>query len=65
MTACRLCGCTDQDCRKCIEKTGEPCFWWEPDLCSACVETGAAPLVLPSDLLVQDLARGFSFKVKR
>jgi hypothetical protein len=60
---CRLCGCTDDDCRRCIEKTGQPCFWWEKDLCSACVETGEAPLVLPSDLHVADLARGF--KVKR
>jgi len=35
---CRICGCTDDDCRQCIEKTGEPCYWVEPDLCSACVE---------------------------
>jgi hypothetical protein len=33
---CRICGCTDDDCRQCIEKTGEPCYWVEPDLCSAC-----------------------------
>lgn len=36
MDKCRICGCTDDDCRQCIEKTGEPCFWIEPDLCSAC-----------------------------
>jgi hypothetical protein len=35
---CRVCGCTDEDCRQCIRKTGEPCHWVEPDLCSACVE---------------------------
>lgn len=35
---CRKCGCTDDDCRQCIEKTGEPCSWVEPDLCSACAE---------------------------
>ncbi len=34
---CRVCGCTDDDCRQCIEKTGEPCSWVEADLCSACV----------------------------
>ncbi|UJF29868.1 hypothetical protein L0B70_00300 [Kaistella sp. 97-N-M2] len=34
---CRVCGCTDCDCAQCIEKTGEPCYWVEPDLCSACV----------------------------
>ena len=33
---CRVCGCTDDDCRQCIEKTGEPCCWIEKDLCSAC-----------------------------
>jgi hypothetical protein len=33
---CRICGCTD--CSPCIEKTGEPCYWVEADLCSACVE---------------------------
>jgi hypothetical protein len=33
---CRVCGCTDLDCRGCIERTGEPCYWVEPDLCSAC-----------------------------
>jgi hypothetical protein len=34
---CRVCGCTDYDCRGCIEKTGHPCYWVEADLCSACV----------------------------
>jgi hypothetical protein len=33
---CRLCGCTDNDCRQCIAKTGGPCWWVAPDLCSAC-----------------------------
>lgn len=35
---CRVCGCTDMDCRQCIAKTGHPCSWGEPDLCSACAE---------------------------
>ena len=35
---CRVCGCTDDDCRQCIEKTGEPCHWVEEDLCSACAD---------------------------
>ena len=34
--ACRVCGCTDEDCSGCIERTGEPCYWVEEDLCSAC-----------------------------
>jgi len=33
---CRLCGCTDEDCSECVEETGEPCTWVEPDLCSRC-----------------------------
>ena len=33
---CRVCGCTDDNCSQCVEKTGEPCYWVEPDLCSAC-----------------------------
>ena len=33
---CRVCGCTDGDCRQCVEKTGNPCHWVESDLCSAC-----------------------------
>lgn len=35
---CRRCGCTDDDCRRCITRTGAPCHWVERDLCSACVE---------------------------
>jgi hypothetical protein len=35
---CRVCGCTDTDCRQCIERTGRPCYWAEDDLCSACAE---------------------------
>lgn len=34
--ACRVCGCTDDDCSQCVEKTGQPCSWVEDDLCSAC-----------------------------
>ena len=33
---CRVCGCTDDDCSGCIERTGHPCSWVEEDLCSAC-----------------------------
>lgn len=35
---CRICGCTDDDCRQCIEKTGDSCHWIDADLCSACEE---------------------------
>lgn len=39
---CRVCGCTDDDCRKCIEATGQPCAWveGERDLCTRCAEPG-------------------------
>lgn len=44
---CRICGCTDEDCSQCIEKTGRPCTWvfesalrspavFDAPLCSAC-----------------------------
>lgn len=33
---CKKCGCTNNDCRQCIKKTGEACYWFEEDLCSAC-----------------------------
>ena len=38
---CRVCGCTDDNCAQCVEKTGEPCYWIELDLCSACAKGGA------------------------
>lgn len=41
---CRVCGCTDDDCSQCIERTGAPCHWVEPDLCSACAERQASRL---------------------
>ncbi len=33
---CRECGCTDDDCTGCVERTGHPCQWAAPNLCSAC-----------------------------
>lgn len=41
---CRVCGCTDFDCRRCIEKTGIPCHWVDPEerLCSTCADEHAA-----------------------
>lgn len=35
---CRVCGCTEADCSDCVRRTGEPCYWVEDDLCSACVK---------------------------
>jgi hypothetical protein len=39
---CRVCGCTDDDCSMCIERTGAPCSWVADDLCSACAPSAAA-----------------------
>lgn len=38
---CQICGCTDNDCSQCIEKTGYPCYWVDDKntLCSACDNT--------------------------
>lgn len=33
---CHVCGCTQDDCSNCIERTGRPCSWVAGDLCSAC-----------------------------
>lgn len=38
---CRVCGCTEDDCSECVEATGEPCHWVEPDLCSRCAGVAA------------------------
>ena len=38
---CRVCGCTDDDCYDCYVRTGAPCCWVEPDLCSACAGESA------------------------
>jgi hypothetical protein len=35
---CAVCDCTDTDCSQCIRRTGEPCYWFGPALCSACAE---------------------------
>jgi hypothetical protein len=49
---CRFCGCTEQDCSKCIALTGHPCTWAQPDLCSRCADYGTpkdqAALILNS-----------------
>ena len=37
---CRVCGCTDTNCKECIELTGCPCHWVEQDLCSVCADIG-------------------------
>lgn len=36
--ACRVCGCTNDDCLECWQLTGRPCYWVEEDLCSRCAK---------------------------
>ena len=33
---CQRCGCCDSDCSQCIERTGLPCAWVAPHVCSGC-----------------------------
>ena len=40
--ACRVCGCTDNDCSQCVARTGTACHWVAQDLCSACEPRQAA-----------------------
>jgi len=50
MRTCIVCGCTDDDCRECIELTGKPCSWvksagpfdFASDVCSACIDIARA-----------------------
>lgn len=45
MSECRVCACFDEDCSGCVERTGEPCSWVDPTLCSACfLALGGPPL---------------------
>lgn len=53
---CRVCGCVEENCRKCIERTGVPCSWTseKQDLCSACLpllETDVGILFMGKDAL--------------
>lgn len=50
--ACRICGCTDADCRQCIKRTGSPCYWVEEDLCSACATSDQRIEFLKTQILV-------------
>lgn len=36
--ACRVCGCTNEDCTECVDILGEPCDWADVDLCTRCAD---------------------------
>ncbi len=46
LNECRVCRCTEADCSGCVARTGQACYWVEPDLCSACapLELAGPPL---------------------
>jgi hypothetical protein len=35
---CTVCQCTDDNCSKCIKRTGMACHWVGRNLCSACTD---------------------------
>ena len=41
---CITCGCTEKDCKQCVEKTGKPCHWVANSKCSACFDEEGKPL---------------------
>jgi hypothetical protein len=45
---CLVCGCTDSNCSQCIERTGKPCYWINPniDVCSACIDIFCIKLLI-------------------
>lgn len=45
---CKVCGCTDENCVPCIQRTGEPSYWVDDnrDLCSACLDYWCAKMLL-------------------
>lgn len=56
---CRICECTEADCSRCEERTGQPCSWTSPaeDLCTACVDIVDAPLSEVPGVSAQALKR--------
>lgn len=54
MRECRVCGCTELDCSRCIARTGKSCSWVEDDLCSACHVPGQHVRVLTQEALRAD-----------
>ena len=61
--ACRVCGCTANNCAKCIEKTGAPCWWTKNGTCSACVPRFQAIGSLLDYVMMEALeaSRGLAF----
>jgi hypothetical protein len=54
LRVCRVCGCTDDDCDRCIRLTGEPCHWVKPELCSCCALPGSVQIAFERQRQVTD-----------
>jgi len=66
MGTCKICGCTDNNCSQCIEKTGKPCYWVndENDLCSACVEVLETEFLNPdAKMIYKTMFDGTKYKI--
>ena len=57
---CRRCGCIDQDCSECVERTGTACFWVETDLCSACATPAALQAAAAVGRRAAEIARAYN-----
>jgi hypothetical protein len=59
MGTCKICGCTDNNCSQCIEKTGEACYWVDcsHEICSRCyfelVELDSEGSKVPFSLILE------------
>lgn len=62
---CRVCGCSDYSCGRCVERTGDACTWVEDDLCSACAPRPADPTAIIDAPAVYDNGTGKRFVIKR
>jgi len=55
---CKYCGCTDEDCSQCIERTGLACYWISEDKCSACNQVNEEDIIISCpeclELVTQD-----------
>lgn len=36
---CRVCGCTEDDCSRCVAAQGHACHWVADNLCSRCEDS--------------------------
>jgi len=60
MRTCKHCGCTDNNCNQCVERTGAPCWWVCEDVCSACDAAGGkkakhAPITPEQSIKIVDM----------